>query len=164
MGGTMRMLGILVGVVITIIGMVYLAGYISRAFSGTKTSQTMGQFTTIAANVQGLYASQPDFTGLDESTAIAGNVFPGDMAAPGGSQATDVYGGNVNVATASTATEFTVEFTAIPNSTCIKLGSNYNSSNLVSLTVNGTAISPLNPGTLATACTSGANDMIWTLN
>ncbi len=164
MGGTMRMLGILVGVVITIIGMVYLAGYISKAFSGTKTSQTMGQFTTIVANVQGLYASQPNFTGLDESTAIAGAVFPGNMAASGSSQAYDIYGGDANVSAAANDTEFTVEFTSVPNSACIKLGSDFNSSNLVSLTVNGASPTAETPGALAGVCNAASNDMLWTLN
>lgn len=164
MGGTMRMLGILIGVVITIIGMVYLASYISRAFSGTKTAQTMGQFTTVVANIQGLYASQPNFSGLDETAAISANVFPGTMAASGSTQATDVYGGAVNVGVASNPDEFTVEFTNIPNSTCIKLGSGYQSSNLVSLSINGNTVGAYDPATLAGDCKAGTNDMMWTLN
>ena len=164
MGGTVRMLGILVGVVITIIGMVYLASYISKAFSGTKTSQSMGQLTTIIANVQGLYSSQPNFTGLDEATAIAGGVFPGTMAASGASQAYDVFGGDVNVAVATADAEFTVEFTSVPNSSCIKMGSGFTSGNLISLTVGGTAVTAETPAALAAVCTTGANDMVWTLN
>jgi hypothetical protein len=160
------MLGILIGVVITIIGMVYLASYISRAFSGTKTSQTMGEFTTIVANVQGLYASQPNFSGLTETAAIDANVFPGTMAVNGATTATDVYGGDVVVSAAGNPDEFTVSFSNIPNSTCIKLGSGYQSSNLVSLSVGSASLtlSDINPAALAGACTGGTNTMTWTLN
>ena len=173
MGGIPRMLAIMVSIIITVIGLAFLASYITGAFSGAKASQATSELSTVISNTQGLYANQPTFAGLNETVAVQGGVFPSNMVILSTNTAYDPWNGAVKVAAASTATqstptEFTVEFDGVPVHACDKLAISYNSSNLVSLTINGNSITI--PPTISEVvsssggCAVGSNILIWTLN
>lgn len=165
MGGIPRMLAIMASIILTVIGLAFLASYITGAFSGTKAASGSAQLSTIISNVQGLYANQPTFTGLGETVAVQGGVFPSNMIDTTTNTAFDPWNGAVTVEVPSTPTEFTVEFDNVPPHACQKMAMSYNSSNLVSLTVNGNAMTlpvVLNSA-LTTSCTAGST-LIWTLN
>lgn len=165
--GITKIIAILIGVLVTIIGLAFLGSYANSVFSGTKVAQASSELSTVIDNVQGLYASQPDFSGLTNTVAIQGGVYPSNMATQTSAQATDPWGGTVTVESpAGTPTEFTVEFDNIPQDSCTKIGLSYTSSNLESLTINGNAVSPITPAAMTVACagTSAPISMIWTLN
>ncbi|MHB1681024.1 MAG: type 4 pilus major pilin [bacterium] len=167
--GITKILAILIGVVITIITLAFVGGYISSVFSGTKVAQGASELSTVIANVQGLYASQPSFLGLNNTAAIQGGVYPSNMATQTSTQAIDPWGHQAIVdIDSNTTSEFTVEFNGIPQAACTKMATSYQSSNLVSLSIGGNDVSAMDPATLASACatatSSGPTNMIWTLN
>jgi flagellar basal body-associated protein FliL len=168
--GITKILSILIGVVVTIITLAFVGSYIANVFSGTKTAQAASEFSTIVANVQGLYASQPNFSGLTNTVAIQGGIYPTNMATTTSSAASDPWGGSATIDVgASNSNEFTIEFDNVPQNACIKMGLSYESSNLVSLTIGGSSVTlPITPALITTACTtatsSGSVNMIWTLN
>lgn len=156
-----------IGIGIIFFVLVIVLGHM--AMSSSKSSQTESQLSTIISNVQGLYANQPDFTGLSTATAISGGVIPSSMVSGTGTSATatDTYGGPVDVNVSSTNhDEFTVEFDNIPQHACVSIGSSISGSNLVSLTVNGTSVGSdvISPSYLATPCNNATNTMVWTFN
>lgn len=164
--GITKILSILIGVVVTIITLAFVGGYIASVFSGTKVAQSASELSTVISNVQGLYASQPDFNGLTETVAVQGNVFPSNMVNLTSDTAVDAWMGNVTVTEGSAPTEFTVEFDSVPSGACNKLAMSYQSDNLVSLTVNGTSVTlPVTPAAVSPICSlSNNNDIIWTLD
>jgi flagellar basal body-associated protein FliL len=165
--GITKILSILIGVVVTIITLAFVGAYIVSVFSGTKEVQAASELSTVISNVQGLYASQPNFSGLTNTVAIQGGVYPTMMATLSSTSATDPWGGNVTVEANSTNNaEFTVEFDDVPEDSCTKLASSYNSTNLVSLSIDGNNVTAFNPATLSSACNTAAAPitMIWTLN
>ena len=166
MGGIPRMLAIMVSIIITVIGLAFLASYVTGAFSGAKASQSTSELSTIISNVQGLYASQPTFSGLTESVAVQGGVFPSSMVS--GANTYDPWNGGVTVQEAANrTTEFTVEFDSVPIHACDKLVISYNSSNLVGLTINGTSVTlppTISEATQSGGCVATGNALIWTLN
>ena len=165
--GITKIIAILIGVLVTIIGLAFLGGYASSVFSGTKVAQASAELSSVIENVQGLYASQTSFSGLTNTVAIQGGVYPSNMATISSTSATDPWGGNVDVEYVSaTPTEFTVEFDNIPSDSCTKIGLSYNSSNLVSLTINGTPLSGMDPASVSASCKAATApiNMIWTLD
>jgi hypothetical protein len=167
--GITKILTYLVVLALTIMTLVFIGGYITGAFSGTKEAEASSELSTIIANVQGLYASQPNFIGLTNTVAIQGGVYPSSMATQTSTQATDPWGGQVitEVGTNS-SNQFTVEFDNVPQDSCTKLASSYNSSNLVSLSIGGNDVTAFDPATLSATCqtatSSGPTSLIWTLN
>lgn len=131
--------------------------------SNAKVAESISQLDTIITNTQQLYAVQPTFTGLTTAVAVSGNIFPSNMVS--GSSVYDKWAGQVqdNV-DSTTPTEFDVEFDNVPSTACEKLGSSYTSNNLANLTVNGTVVATINPATLAAACTSSSNTLIWVID
>ena len=165
--GITKILAILIGVVITVITLAFVGSYISSVFSGTKGAQSASELSTIISNVQGLYASQPDFSGLNETVAIQSHVFPSSMVNTTTDTAVDAWMGNATVTQSSSVpTEFTIEFDSIPSGACNKLAMSYESNNLVSLTISGTAVTlPVTPPSVSPLCSaSNSNALIWTLN
>ena len=167
--GITKILTYLVVLALTVMTLVFIGGYITGAFSGTKEAEASSELSTIIANVQGLYASQPSFTGLTNTVAIQGGVYPISMATAASTEAIDPWGGQVITEVSSTnINEFTVEFDNVPQDSCTKLASSYNSSNLVSLGIGGNSVTAFDPATLSAACqtatSSGPTTMLWTLN
>ena len=164
--GITKILSILIGVVVTIITLAFVGGYIASVFSGTKVAQSASELSTVISNVQGLYASQPDFNGLTETVAVQGDVFPSSMVNLTNDTAVDAWMGQVTVEEGTSPTEFTVEFDSVPSVACNKLSMSYQSDNLVSLTVNGTAVTvPVTPAAISPICSASNNNaIIWTLN
>jgi hypothetical protein len=167
--GITKILSILIGVVITIITLAFVGGYIASVFSGTKEAQAASELSTVIANVQGLYESQPNFSGLTNTVAIQGGVYPSIMATQTSTQAVDPWGGQVIIETdPNNPDQFTVEFDNVPQDSCAKMGLSYTSSNLVSLSIGGNDVTAFDPATLSAACqtatSSGPTNLIWTLN
>jgi hypothetical protein len=167
--GITKILTYLVVLALTVMTLVFIGGYITGAFSGTKEAEASSELSTIIANVQGLYASQPSFSGLTNTVAIQGGVYPSSMATQNSTEATDPWGGQVSTEDSTSNTnEFTVEFNNVPQDSCTKLASSYNSSNLVSLSIGGNDVTAFDPATLSAACqtatSSGPTSLIWTLN
>lgn len=165
MGGIPRMLAIMASIILTVIGLAFLAVYITGAFSGTKAAEASTQLSTIISKVQGAYANRPTFTGLAETVAVQGGIFPDNMIDTTNNTAFDPWNGAVTVEAGSTPTEFTVEFDDVPPHACQTLAMSYNSTNLVSLTVNGNSMTlPVVLNTaLTTDCTTNST-LIWTMN
>lgn len=167
--GITKILTYLVVLALTLMTLVFIGGYISGAFSGTKEAEASSELSTIIAKVQGLYESQPSFSGLTNTVAIQGGVYPSSMATQTSTEATDPWGGQViTEASGTNPNEFTVEFDNVPQDACSELASSYYSSNLVSLSIGGNDVTAFDPATLTSAChtatSSGPTSLIWTLN
>lgn len=150
-----------------VIGIIIIAGafvVFGQVTSGTKLSGAEQDLVTAQLNIRQLYQGQPNYTGLSISTALAAKVFPNDMV--NGTQVNDAWDGPVTIAAASNPTQFTIQFTQVPQDICVKFAS-FEAGQWEAFTINGTGIDQTggsNPVTEASgACTTGnTNTLLWT--
>ena len=161
--------------VLAIIGMLMssMAMLISSLFDKYKKNQVQDQLLTIEKRINQRYVADKNYTGIDVAELIEEQVFPKDVV--NGDKVVNVYG---DVEIVGYETTYTIQFTGIPLTACVALGVmgwvNTDSTDLVSLTINGTTSAwpykgeqtddtslPLDAGRLAQKCTRLNNTMMW---
>lgn len=105
-----------------------------------KTSNALSEASMIIAGTERMAAGNPNYTGLTTAIAIQNGVFPENMAAAGATAATNSWGGGVHDDAATTG--FSVTFDGVPESACATLASGYAGQDLLSVSINGTVLSP----------------------
>lgn len=105
-----------------------------------KTSNAISEVAMVISGTERMANGSPNYTGLDTAIAIQNGVFPENMAVAGATAATDGWGGGVHDDAATTG--FTVTFDGVPQSACGSLASGYSGSDLLSVSVNGSALTP----------------------
>jgi X-X-X-Leu-X-X-Gly heptad repeat protein len=144
---------------IVVIGAVAL---LNGAFSSAGTNELAEQVNAIQAGVKKLYMGQANgYSGIGNGVLSSAGVFPSTIPVASGGAATNTWGGDVTVASASVGT-FTIEYTNVPTSVCINAitaGGSW-----TALKVNSTTPAlPVTPTAAQTACSAGnANDITWT--
>lgn len=131
---------------------------LTGAFSSAQSNRGMEEVSAIRTNVKKLYMGQANSYGtVDMTVALnTAGVFPSTLAYDGAAKMVNTWGGNVTVA-GTGSTQFTIEYTAIPQDACITMLSG--ATGWVSVTGNGTTLNafPVTPTNAATVCTvSGA--------
>ena len=164
------LLAIAVGAVL-IIGAI--AFYMS-ASADTQTSTANQQVQAVVSNIRALYSSQSSYTGLDNTIAVQGKVFPSTMVTGASTPATALvrnpWKGNVVVAPVTTVAagdSFSVVYPNVPQDACIKLVSSGATVGgaVISVTVGTTAVTlPATPVAAAAACSvtnATGNTITW---
>lgn len=125
-----EMLGVLA--IIGVLSVGGIAGY-SKAMNKYKINKTNDQLSMLIANIRTLFASQSDYSGLNNGTAIQYGVVPNDMytTASNGTYAstytiTNPFAGDVEIAVSRsdaghTTHAFTVTYENIPQEACVNI-------------------------------------------
>jgi X-X-X-Leu-X-X-Gly heptad repeat protein len=144
---------------IVVIGAVAL---LNGAFSSAGTNELAEQVNAIQAGVKKLYMGQANgYTGIANGVLSSAGVFPSTIPVAADGTATNTWGGDVTVTSASVGT-FTIEYKNVPTSVCINAltaGGSW-----TGLNVNQKALAPpVTPTSAQASCSAGnANDIIWT--
>ena len=157
-----EMLGVLA--IIGVLSVGGIAGY-SKAMAKFKLTKAMDQVSQTVTNIRTLYSGQPNYSGLDTTTAIRMGAIGAEML--GGSDAAtatvayNAFNGNVYVAANAGAQSFRVVFTGLGKEACVALSTadwgSGSGSGLVMVGVQGTVVasasaaSPTKSGTTASA-------------
>jgi hypothetical protein len=132
------------------------------AFDSANSNELSEQVSALQTGVRKLYMGQPGgYATLDNQVVQNAGIFPATLVPSGTGTTTvqDTWSGNVTLT--GTATNFTIEFDAVPNDVCINAVTE--SGSWSSISVNGTAETPpVSPATASGVCTAGTNAIIWT--
>ncbi|PFH10286.1 PilS-like protein [Collimonas sp. PA-H2] len=144
---------------IVILGAVSL---LMSAFSSAQTNRSSEEVISIRTGVKKLYMGQSAAYGdgsLNEQLATA-KVFPSTLAVSG-ANVTNTWNGAVAVTGAGA--NFTISYAGVPQDVCINLVSG--NTGWVNVAVNGgdaIAQFPVTPTAATAACTTAANEIVWT--
>ncbi|WP_297388433.1 type 4 pilus major pilin [Acidiferrobacter sp.] len=108
--------------------------------AANKTSNAISEVAMVISGTERMANGNPNYTGLDTAVAIQNGVFPSNMASPGVAAAVNGWGGAVHDDAA--ATGFTVTFDGVPETACPSLASGYAGSDLLSVSINGSVLTP----------------------
>ena len=93
-----EMLGVLA--IIGVLSVGGISGY-SKAMAKFKLTKAQDQISMLLMNIRTAFATSPNYSGLDVSTAISYNIAPGDMAPTGASDIKHAFGGHAYVGACS---------------------------------------------------------------
>jgi len=155
-----EILGALFSYVIKLLGVAAVVLLLYAVFGADKTNNALSQISQTQSNIQALYVSQPNFSSLNNSVVINGQLAPSDMIQ--GNALVNGWNGPVTVAVDSNTSQFSLTETQVPKSACIKLSANVAA--YVSLQINGgTAYgtasgTKIDPGIASTECAAGGDN------
>ena len=138
-----EMLGVLA--IIGVLSVGGIAGY-SKAMTKFKINKSMDQISMLVANIRTLFSGQRNYSGLNNTNAIAFGIIPGEMDG-GGSVITNAFSGNVTISTATVNSNadaaFTIKYEGLGQEACVTMATSDwgsgSSSGLVSMSVSNTA-------------------------
>jgi hypothetical protein len=152
-------LGRVIGIAITLILVVGVVIASSSLFSGAKASNAANDLTTLIANVQAAYATQPNFTNLNNTAVTNGKWAPSDMVTGAGGLINQ-WGGQVTVQQdkldGNNTAEFDVVETAIPADACVKLVNTVPAAIKVTVGAASTTAIATDPAAVAGVCSAGS--------
>lgn len=164
-----EMLGVLA--IIGVLSIGGIAGY-SKAMTKYKVSKALDQISMILMNVRTVYASAPNYSGLNTGAAIGLGIFPGDMFTDAANMTATTlkhpFGDSIAISVAASNLNFTLTFDSLPADVCATLAStDWGVENFVKVKVGKTEIDyPIVPSTVGDACTAttyGAKTtVVWT--
>ena len=134
-----EMLGVLA--IIGVLSVGGIAGY-SKAMTKFKINKSMDQISMLVANIRTLFSGQRNYSGLNNTNAIAFGIIPGEMDG-GGSVITNAFSGNVTISTATVNSNadaaFTIKYEGLGQEACVTMATSDwgsgSSSGLVDMTV-----------------------------
>lgn len=170
-----EMLGVLA--IIGVLSIGGISGY-SSAMGKFKMTQIQDQLMTLLNNIRTVYATEPDYSGLNLSVLKAMNMIPKDMTSGKHAFGGDIAIGNVDNPAGAVPTgekSFAIEFGALPAEVCARLAASEfagdPTNGLIKVTIGTTEYSwegsnklPIALGTAQTSCSSGGadqNDLTW---
>ena len=138
-----EMLGVLA--IIGVLSVGGIAGY-SKAMTKFKINKSMDQISMLVANIRTLFSGQRNYSGLNNTNAIAFGIIPGEMDG-GGSVITNAFSGNVTISTAAVNSNadaaFTIKYEGLGQEACVTMATSDwgsgSSSGLVNMSVSNTA-------------------------
>lgn len=132
------------------------------AFDSANTNELSEQVSALQTGVRKLYMGQPGgYASLSNQVVENAGIFPTTLVASGADATSVLDSWSGNVTLTGTATNFTIEFDAVPNDVCINAVTQ--SGSWTSISINGTANTPpVSPATASGACNTGSNAIIWT--
>jgi len=158
------MMEVMIAIFIALIMLGGVFAYVTMAMQGSKISTAQTNLSTIRMNVRKLYTGQPNFSGLDTSTANGAGVFPEGMTS--GSGPKNAWNGDVSVSAASDPTQFEIVYNNVPEEPCVELAK-FGYGSWESVSVGGSSISQTGGGSVSdavSACASGGNSITYTSN
>ncbi|MEO0391939.1 MAG: type 4 pilus major pilin [Pseudomonadota bacterium] len=93
-----------------------------RGIADNKTNVALQQYITMQKAVRSLYATQGDFSGLDNTVMYASGFVPPDIRTNVVDDMRNVWGGQVNVAVnAGNTDRFDISFAEVPPDSCTRI-------------------------------------------
>lgn len=120
--------------------MLMLAGaalIVSLLFGGSKLSETQQAIASIRMNVQQMFTSSLDYTGLSNDLVIKAGLAPKKLVRNNNLQ--NAWGGSVTISEGDDSSTFTLTLSNVPQADCSKLAT-YQIESWLSVEVNSTAI------------------------
>lgn len=142
---------------IVILGAVSL---LTGAFSSAQSNRTSEEVTAIRTAVRKLYMGQSYGSGSLNEALVAAGAVPGTIVHGTGSTLTTGWGGAVTVEGADT--NFTITYTATPKDICMNALTTANGWSSVKVGESDHTTFPITPGDATTACSTDANEMVFT--
>ena len=158
------MMEVMIAIFVALIMLGGVFAYVSIAMQGAKVSDAQSNLSTIRMGIQKLYTGQPNYSGLDTSTANSAGVFPESMTS--GSGPKNAWNGDITVSVAGDPTQFEITYNDVPKEPCVELA-RYGYGSWESVEVGGTSISQSGGGAVSdavSACSSGGNSLTYTSN
>jgi Tfp pilus assembly protein PilE len=155
-------------VLVVLAGLILLAAAIvvyQKFQKDNELSDALSGLQQLTAGIEEEYQGQSSYTGLDSQIIIDARLAPDSFV--NGSSLVDPWGGSVDVAPASQG--YTITFTNVPKYACEALGKQ-NMGNLLSVTINGTPLTPNTgtsptPANVDTACVlQDPANLVWNIN
>lgn len=136
--------------------------YYQSASENQKLDALQSEFMATVGAIRGLYAGRSNYGGLENSQVISAGHLPPSLIDKSTNTIKNPFGGTVTVAPEFSNTQYSVEFTDIPQGPCIKLVLTPFGSGVAAIFVNGKQIS-VDPASATTWCSAGLNRMKWDL-
>lgn len=145
----MEVLGaLLIGLMITAATAVYM----NSGFSKSKVNSLEQDVVTVRMQIQQLFSGSPDYSGLDNDTAIKAGVVPKSLIK--GNSLKTPWGGEINLSTNDANGSFTIELSGIPQDECTQLAK-FQTDAWLSVSVNGNLLDSDNTvADIVNSCTS----------
>ncbi len=164
-----EMLGVLA--IIGVLSVGGISGY-SKAMAKYKLTKAQDQMSMLLINIRTAFSGSSNFEGLDNKSAVALNIVPGDMLPDGlGSTSGNIinaFSGAVTIDTTSSDQHFTITFGGLGTETCTSLASSdWGTEGLVKMTINGSEYEqqdlPIKATTAVGECDqpNSANSVTW---
>jgi Tfp pilus assembly protein PilE len=156
-------------VLVVLAGLILLAAAIvvyQKFQKDNELSDALSGLQLLTAGIEQEYQGQSAYTGLTPSLVINAHLAPSSFVS--GTSLQNPWGGAGSVLVAPATQGYTITFNAVPQYGCEALGKQ-NMGNLLSVTINGTALTPNtgtppDPANVDGACTSGTNTLVWNIN
>lgn len=131
---SMEMLCVLLVTLVVIAG---AAVYLNSGFSKSKVVSLEQGIVTMRMQIQQVFSASPDYSGLDNATAIKAGVVPKSLVK--GNDLKTPWGGEINLSTNDANGSFTIELSGIPQEECTQLA-NFQADAWLSVAVNGNVL------------------------
>lgn len=131
---SMEMLCVLLVTLVVIAG---AAVYLNSGFSKSKVVSLEQGIVTMRMQIQQVFSASPDYSGLDNATAIKAGVVPKSLVK--GNDLKTPWGGEINLSTNDANGSFTIELSGIPQDECTQLA-NFQADVWLSVQVNGNVL------------------------
>ncbi len=131
---SMEMLCVLLVTLVVIAG---AAVYLNSGFSKSKVVSLEQGIVTMRMQIQQVFSASPDYSGLDNATAIKAGVVPKSLVK--GNDLKTPWGGEINLSTNDANGSFTIELSGIPQDECTQLA-NFQADAWLSVQVNGNVL------------------------
>lgn len=146
---SMEMLCVLLVTLVVIAG---AAVYLNSGFSKSKVVSLEQGIVTMRMQIQQVFSASPDYSGLDNATAIKAGVVPKSLVK--GNDLKTPWGGEINLSTNDANGSFTIELSGIPQEECTQLA-NFQADAWLSVQVNGNVLDSDNTvADIVNSCTS----------
>lgn len=133
----MSMMEVLGGLLISLVIIAGAAVYLNSGFSKSKVASLEQDIVTMRMQIQQLFSASPDYSGLDNATAIKAGVVPKSLIK--GSAMKTPWGGEINLSTDDANGSFRVELSGIPQDECTQLAK-FQTDAWLSVGVNGNVL------------------------
>jgi len=156
-------------VLVVLAGLILLAAAIvvyQKFQRDNELSDALSGLQLLVSGIEQEYQGQSSYTGLDSQLVIDAHLAPSSFVS--GTQLQNPWGGPGSVTVGPAAQGYDITFSGVPQYGCEALGKQ-NIGNLLSVTINGTTLTPNtgtppDPANVDGACTSGNNTLVWNIN
>jgi hypothetical protein len=152
-------LAVVVGT-LTLVGVV---GFFQSGSSGAKTNSEIANLTALVGSIRAAYyQAGSDYSGITSAILASSKIAPAPLIR--GANLTSMFGGAITVASATSNSQFTVQYAGIPVDACIKILTNVwvNMSDVIATSVNGAAATTFTMAGATTACGQSSNSILFT--
>jgi Tfp pilus assembly protein PilE len=158
-------------VLVVLAGLILLAAAIvvyQKFQKDNELSDALSGLQQITAGIEEEYQGQSSYSGLTPQLLINAHLVPGSFIDSQNNTLQNPWGGSGSVNVGPATQGYDITFSDVPQYGCEALGKQ-NMGNLLSVTINGTTLTPNtgtppSPANVDGACISGKNKLVWNIN